>query len=106
MANLNIEQPSSVEEILETGVLDNWYLVARDTDVDSKPVGLTRLSRDELLGVLDAYELAVPDRRVKDQLVEVLATSEQVQLDDILQAFPAADILRGSIDSSDYKRFS
>ena len=49
MANLNIEQPSSVEEILETGVLDNWYLVARDTDVDSKPVGLTRLSRDIVL---------------------------------------------------------
>ena len=51
---------------------------------------LARLSRDELLGVLDAYELAVPDRRVKDQLVEVLAASEQVQLDDILQAFPRA----------------
>ena len=27
---------------------------------------LARLSRDELLGVLDAYELDVPDRRVKD----------------------------------------
>ena len=32
----------------------------------------------------------MPDRRVKDQLVEVLAASEQVQLDDILQAFPRA----------------
>jgi hypothetical protein len=30
---------------------------------------LGRLSRDELLGVLNAYELAVPDRRVKEQLV-------------------------------------
>ena len=49
---------------------------------------LARLSRDELLAVLDAYELAVPDRRVKDQLVEVLAASNQVRLDDILQAFP------------------
>ena len=47
---------------------------------------LARLSRDELLGVLDAYELDVPDRRVKDQLVEVLAASVQAQLDDILSA--------------------
>jgi hypothetical protein len=28
---------------------------------------LGQLSRDALLGVLDAYELAVPDRRVRDQ---------------------------------------
>ena len=51
---------------------------------------LVRLSRDELLGVIDAYELDVPDRRIKDRLVEVLVASEQVQLDDILQAFPRA----------------
>ncbi len=51
---------------------------------------LARLSRDELLGVIDAYEFDVPDRRVKDRLVEVLAASEQLQLDDILQAFPRA----------------
>ena len=49
MANLNHEQPSSVAEILETGILDNWYLVARDTDVDTGPVALTRLSRDIVL---------------------------------------------------------
>jgi hypothetical protein len=49
---------------------------------------LGRLSRDELLGVLDAYELAVPDRRVKDQLVEVLAASTVVCVDDILSALP------------------
>ncbi len=49
MTNLNHEQPSSVEEILETGVLDNWYLVARDTEVDTGPVALTRLSRDIVL---------------------------------------------------------
>ena len=49
-----------------------------------------RLSRDELLGVIDAYELDAPDRRIKDRLVEVLAASEQVQLGDILQAFPCA----------------
>ena len=49
---------------------------------------LARLSRDELLGVLDAYELAVPDRRVKDQLVEALAASSETRIDDILQPFP------------------
>ena len=49
---------------------------------------LARLSRDELLGVLDAYELAVPDRRVKDQLVEVLAASSETRIHDILQPFP------------------
>lgn len=43
------EQPSSVEDILETGLLDNWYLVARDTDVDTGPVPLTRLNRDIVL---------------------------------------------------------
>ena len=51
---------------------------------------LEELSRDELLGVLDAYDLDVSDRRVKDQLVEVLATSEQVRADDILPSMPRA----------------
>ncbi len=49
MKNLNHEYPSSVEEILETGILDNWYLVARDTEVDTGPVALRRLSRDIVL---------------------------------------------------------
>ena len=76
MANLNIEQPSSVEEILETGVLDNWYLVARDTDVDSKPVGLTRLSRDIVLwrdgdGALHCVEDFCPHRGAKLSLGKV-----------------------------------
>ena len=39
---------------------------------------LAQLTRNELLGVLDAYELDVSDRRVKDQLVDVLATSTHV----------------------------
>ncbi len=49
MADLNRSQYSSVEEILETGVLDTWYLVARDSEIDTGPVGLTRLSRDIVL---------------------------------------------------------
>ena len=47
---------------------------------------LARLNRDELLGALDAYELDVPDRRVKDRLVEVLAAFKRARLDDILSA--------------------
>ena len=49
MADLNRGHYSSVEEILETGVLDTWYLVARDSEIDTGPVGLTRLSRDIVL---------------------------------------------------------
>ena len=49
MRNLNVEQPSSVDEILETGLLDNWYLVARDSEVGRGPLALTRLSRDIVL---------------------------------------------------------
>ena len=67
---------------------------------------LVRLSRDELLGVLDAYELAVPDRRVKDQLVEVLAESSETRIDDILQVFPRVRLkeLCRSLDLDDSGR--
>ena len=49
MTNSIAEQPSSVGDLLETGLLDNWYLVARDTDVDTGPVALKRLNRDIVL---------------------------------------------------------
>ena len=76
MKDLNFEQPSSVEEILETGVLDNWYLVARDTEVGSRPVGLTRLSRDIVLwrdgdGALNCVEDLCPHRGAKLSLGKV-----------------------------------
>ena len=45
----NRQLPTSVDDILETGLLDNWYLVARDTDVDTGPVPLKRLNRDIVL---------------------------------------------------------
>ena len=47
---------------------------------------LAQLTRNELLGVVDAYDLDVSDRRVKDQLVDVLATSTHVVIADILSA--------------------
>jgi phenylpropionate dioxygenase-like ring-hydroxylating dioxygenase large terminal subunit len=76
MANLNFEQPSSVDEILETGLLDNWYFVARDTDVDTNPVGLTRLSRDIVLwrdgdGAIKCVEDFCPHRGAKLSLGKV-----------------------------------
>lgn len=43
---------------------------------------LTQLTRDELLGVLDAYDLRVSDRRVKNQLLDALAASPDVQGED------------------------
>ena len=49
MIKSNTAQPTSVDDILETGLLDNWYLVARDTDVDTGPVPLTRLNRNIVL---------------------------------------------------------
>ena len=40
---------------------------------------LALLTRDELLIALDFYELTVPDRRVKDDIVEALATSRKIR---------------------------
>ena len=55
---------------------------------------LGQLSRDALLGVLDAYDLRVSDRRVKDQLVDALAVFPEAQGKDILLAFPRARLSR------------
>jgi phenylpropionate dioxygenase-like ring-hydroxylating dioxygenase large terminal subunit len=76
MADLNRSQYSSVEEILETGVLDTWYLVARDSEIDTGPVGLTRLSRDIVLwrdpdGKLHCVEDFCPHRGAKLSLGQV-----------------------------------
>ena len=49
---------------------------------------LALLTDDELLIALDFYELTVPDRRVKDDIVEVLATSPEASIDDILDWLP------------------
>ena len=139
------------------------------TLMPAKSAILSRLTRDELLDNLEHYDLDVDDRRVKDQLVGVLASSRKARVEEILEdlsrdrlkelcrtfdlddagrkkaalverltghaptsedaesgvaddlALPptgtltvdqlegylwsAADILRGSIDSSDYKSF-
>ncbi len=45
---------------------------------------LERLKRDELLAALDAYELAVDDRRQRDLLVDALGRSRKARLTEIL----------------------
>jgi hypothetical protein len=55
---------------------------------------LGQFSRDALLRVLDAYDLRVSDRRVKDQLVDALAVFPEAQGKDILLAFPRARLSR------------
>jgi phenylpropionate dioxygenase-like ring-hydroxylating dioxygenase large terminal subunit len=43
------QQPASPEELLEIGLPNLWYLVARSEDVTDRPVGLTRLERNLVL---------------------------------------------------------
>ena len=46
---------------------------------------LAELTAEELRASIDFYELAVADRRVKQQLVDVLANSRKARSDEILQ---------------------
>ena len=50
----------------------------------SKRDVLAQLSRDELLAVVDRFELSAPDRRVRDGLMEVVASSKKATLAEIL----------------------
>jgi phenylpropionate dioxygenase-like ring-hydroxylating dioxygenase large terminal subunit len=72
----SIEIPSSVEDMLEAGLPNNWYLVCRDTEVGSKPVGLKRLNRSIVIwrnksGRLNAVEDFCPHRGAKLSLGHV-----------------------------------
>jgi hypothetical protein len=49
---------------------------------------LPLLSRDELLSVVDRFELAPKDRRGKDGLVDVIASSKKATLPEILTCPP------------------
>jgi len=42
------------------------------------------MSRNELLPFLDEYQLEIPDRRIKQDVVEALASSRKARLEDIL----------------------
>ncbi len=41
--------PQTADELLETGLLNQWYLVCRDTDLGTGPLGLKRLDRNIVL---------------------------------------------------------
>jgi len=56
---------------------------------------LAVLGRDDLLACLDHYSLEVRDRRVKDDLVDALASSKRARLDKML-ALPSRDSLKGA----------
>jgi type I restriction enzyme M protein len=49
---------------------------------------LAHLSRDELLVVVDRFELVVTDRRMKDQLVDIVADSKKATLAETLPELP------------------
>jgi type I restriction enzyme M protein len=50
----------------------------------SKRDVLSLLTRDELLAVVDRFELAPPDHRAKDGLVDTIASSKKATLADVL----------------------
>jgi type I restriction enzyme M protein len=50
----------------------------------SKRDVLGHLTRDELVAAADAFELTVGDRRVRDQLVDAVASSKKAGLADVL----------------------
>jgi hypothetical protein len=53
----------------------------------SKRDVLALLSRDELLAVVGAFDLVVGDRRVRDNLVEGVASSKRATLAAVLQDY-------------------
>lgn len=62
-----LRMPLSADEILETGILNQWYLVCRASDVGAKPIRITRLGRDIALwrdaaGTVHAIEDLCPHR--------------------------------------------
>lgn len=70
--------PTSVDDLLETGLLNSWYLIARDTDVGNEPIGITRLSRKlvvwrDLDGKVHALDDFCPHRGAKLSLGRVCA---------------------------------
>jgi type I restriction enzyme M protein len=56
----------------------------------SKREVLEHLKRDELLAVVDRFELTVEDRRLRSELVEALGSSRRADLTTILEDLPRA----------------
>jgi hypothetical protein len=58
----------------------------------SKRDVLALLTRDELLAVVDRFELAPPDRRAKDGLVDTVASSKRATRAEVLPVEIDADV--------------
>lgn len=56
----------------------------------SKRDVLAELTRDELLSIVDQFELSPPDRRKRDGLVDTVAASKKATLGEILPPLPRA----------------
>jgi type I restriction enzyme M protein len=54
----------------------------------SKKDILTQLTRDELLTVVDRFEVSISDRRAKDGLIDAVAASKKATLVELLPDFP------------------
>lgn len=54
----------------------------------SKRAVLEQLTRDELLSTVARFDLPAPERRVRDQLIEVIASSKTVSLTTVLSDLP------------------
>ena len=62
-----VAAPATVEEVLRTGLLDLWYLVARSDEIGDRPTALKRLSRNlvvwrDAAGLVHALEDYCPHR--------------------------------------------
>ena len=61
-----------------------WSEGGVNTPIPTKRAVLAELTAEELRANVDYYELEVPDRRVKAQLVDALAGSRRARVDEIL----------------------
>ena len=67
LSGASTQWPRTADEMLRTGLLNQWYLVCRSSQVTDKPIRITRLNRDIALwrdagGVAHAVEDFCPHR--------------------------------------------
>jgi phenylpropionate dioxygenase-like ring-hydroxylating dioxygenase large terminal subunit len=72
--------PRSTEELLETGLPNLWYLVARSSDIADRPVGLKRLDRNLALwrdgaGRINVVEDYCPHRGAPLSLGQIIGNN-------------------------------
>lgn len=73
-------RPGSPQELLESGLPNRWYLVARSSDVSDRPVGIRRLDRNLVLwrgsaGGLNVVEDYCPHRGAPLSLGEIIGNN-------------------------------